>query len=174
MRKLGILLTFLLFLFASVAQAENDEIPYSAAAQFGIDIHGDHSPKLLGLALSGPLPVLPEILVWEIAGGTYNEANFASSPPRWFGDAALGVEVHTAHSLYGRILTGVGYASHDTARISGRLQFRTTVGFGLYNDRGRVGLLYSHISNAGRRSPNGGYDHIGLEAALYFTAPWQH
>jgi len=81
---------------------------------------------------------------------------------------SLGARVRN-EVLYADLYWGTGYLFWpDNARLSGHLQFKNDVGFGIAADGVDLGIVYTHISNAGIVQPNQGMDFLMFQVKINF------
>ncbi len=155
MKHLFILIVPLLlsFLYARPATADSDLLSLGVGKY---DIGDNHSAQEFRLEYRWDKPLIWVIEPWAGAEVTDDGAIYA------LGGALADFQIGHGFLITPSVGAGL-YSDGGGKDLGGALQFRTQLemGWELKNDH-RVGVAYSHISNAGLTDPNPGTQVLGL------------
>lgn len=79
---------------------------------------------------------------------------------------AIGITPGRSSGIFGKAFTGPCFITTTDRLLGSNYQFCTDFGVGLRDQETLLGITYSHISNAGLKSPNRGRDFIVMEAGV--------
>ena len=143
-------------LFYAMSHVKADD---SLSVKFGPGIEGQNltgATKMLGIRSEGHM-LRGVHSAFELGG--YTEAT-EGRKPAVFGKLQLGVKPGPETGLYGFAFFGPALISATDTQLATHYQFATDLGFGIRDRFTSMYVGYSHISNAGIKTPNTGRDYL--------------
>ena len=96
--------------------------------------------------------------IWDVRGPQYKSSVNVSG--------SIGIKV-APESMYYEALWGLTYLGKTDSMLGGHFpQFKGTLGVGVEDEDGFIGVQYQHISSAGIHTPNRGRDLLGIKIGV--------
>ena len=103
---------------------------------------------------------------YRLSGGAYSNRAVGTYLTSIF-SAELGIRVGGDSGPYGTVTTGFARIGQPDRLVSTNFQFLQGASLGLMDKNGAgLGVAFKHISNAGIKLPNFGYNFLALEVTL--------
>lgn len=103
---------------------------------------------------------------YKVSGGAWSDRAHKVRLSSLF-SIETGIRIGEASGFYGTATTGVARVGQTNSQISTKFQFQQAASLGWADSNGAaMGVFLKHLSNAGIRLPNFGYNIVGLEVTL--------
>lgn len=150
------ILVMLFLLMGGIGKASADALYFSASKGSG---------KQLGVVYSYLIKHgYPFVLLGET--GLLPINNFLVPNYSWYGAIGIGIDL-SAEIVYAKASNSLSVAAPTNARIRTNMQVLSSAGFGVQDEKWRVGFVWRHMSN-GTKYKNNGNDWLGIEFGWRF------